>query len=56
MKTFKVHASYTTYLSATVEANTLEEALDLAREMDGGDFKDTGFGDWNIDEIFEEAN
>jgi hypothetical protein len=54
-KKFKVHASYITYLDATVEAETMEEAIQLAREMDGGDFKDTGLGDWNIDEVFEEA-
>ena len=55
MKTFKIHASYTTYLSATVEAENLDEAREIAYNMDGGDYKDTGFGDWNIDEVFEEV-
>ena len=54
MAKFKVFASYITYLDATIEADTLDQALDLAREMDGGDFKDRGFGDWNIDEVIEE--
>lgn len=55
MKTFKVQASYTTFLEATIEANTLEDALDIARDMDGADFKDTGLGDWYIDAVFEET-
>ena len=53
-KRFTVQASYTTFLDATVEADTIEQALDIARNMDGGDFKDTGLGDWSIDNIFEE--
>ena len=55
MKTFKVQASYTTFLDAVIEAETLEQALDIAREMDGAEFKDTGLGDWSIDNVFEET-
>jgi hypothetical protein len=54
-KTFKIQASYTVFLDATVEAENLDEARDIAYNMDGGDFKDTGMGDWNIDNIFEET-
>jgi hypothetical protein len=54
MKKFKIHASYTTYLSATIEAENRDEAREIAYNMDGSDFKDTGMGDWNIDEIFED--
>jgi hypothetical protein len=56
MKTFKVQASYTTFLDATIEAETIEQAFDIAREMDGAEFKDTGLGDWSIDNIFEDNN
>lgn len=54
-KKFKVQASYTTFLDAVIEADTLEQALDIARDMDGAEFKDTGLGDWSIDNVFEEA-
>jgi len=67
MKTFKIQASYTTFLDATIEAENIDEAREIAYNMDGGDFKDTksealryvnyaGFTvDWNVDNIFEEA-
>jgi len=55
MKTFKIQASYTTFLDATIEAENIDEAREIAYNMDGGDFKDTGKGDWNVDNIFEEA-
>jgi hypothetical protein len=53
MKKFLVYASYITYLKTEIEAETAEQARDIAEDMDGGDFKDTGFGDWFIDEIVE---
>lgn len=55
MKTFKVQASYVTFVEATIEAESLDEAKDIAYNMDGGDFKDTGYGDWNVDNIEEQA-
>jgi len=55
MKTFKIQASYMTFLDATIEAENLDEAREIAYNMDGGDFKDTGKGDWNVDNIFEEV-
>ena len=54
MKTFKIQASYTTFVEATIEAENLDEAREIAYNMDGGDFKDTGLGDWNIDNIYED--
>ena len=53
MKNFKVTASYITYLTAKIEADSLEEACELARELDGGSFKDDGRYDWNIDDVVE---
>ena len=38
MKKFKVTASYTTYLETYVEAEDLEQAEQLACELDGGEF------------------
>ena len=50
MKKFKVQASYIVYLTAEVEAESLEEAQEIADSMDGGDFKEDGSEDWNIKE------
>jgi len=54
MKTFKIQASYMTFLDATIEAENLDEAREIAYYMDGGDFKENGLGDWEIDNIYEE--
>lgn len=56
MKKFKITASYVTYVYAEVEANTRDEAFEMALDMDGGDFsveRDTGMGDWHIDDVVE---
>jgi len=53
MKKFRIEASYTTYLYLEVEADDYAQARDKANEADGGDFKDSGFSDWNIDGIEE---
>jgi len=54
MKKFRVVASYVTYCTAEIEAETREEAWLQAKAMDGGDFdvdRGDGYGDWEIDEI-----
>lgn len=56
MKTFIVTASYITYCTAEIEAESQEEAYEIARSMDGGDFdvnRDTGLSDWEIEEVRE---
>jgi len=53
MKTYQVLASYTTYCTVFIDAETQDEAYDKATEMDGGDFKQDGYGDWNIDQVME---
>ena len=54
MKTYKVTACYYSYCTTTVQANSEEEAEDIAREMDGGDFKQSGeLGDWHINDVTE---
>jgi hypothetical protein len=54
MKTkYRVLASYMSYVYADIEADSLSEAKEIAYDMDGGDFKQTSFGDWNIDEVIE---
>lgn len=37
-KTFRVYAKVVTYCYADIEAKSVEEAEEIAMEMDGGDF------------------
>ena len=54
MKTYKVTACYYTYCTTTVDAETEEQAEQIAREMDGGDFKQSGeLSDWHINDVTE---
>jgi hypothetical protein len=49
LKRFKVFAHYTTQLDVIIEAVSEDDALEIADELDGGEFKDRGCGDWQID-------
>ena len=52
MKKFKVYATYSSYCSTEIEANTKEEAEEKASLMDGGEFEsdDNGLDDggWHV--------
>lgn len=48
MKTYKVMAQYTTYVYTFVEAESDEQAWEVAINLDGGDFKDSSLGDWDV--------
>ena len=53
-KTYRVTASMTLYCYANVEAASEDEAYEIARGMDGGDFTtDPMRGDWSIDSVYE---
>jgi hypothetical protein len=41
MKKFKVTVSYITYCTAEVEAEDEDQAYEIARDMDGGDFTES---------------
>ena len=56
MKKYKVCASFITYVYTYVEANSMEEAWDIAEDIDGGDFeRDKGddLSDWSINMVHE---
>jgi len=53
MKTFKVITSYVNYQYAEIEAESLDEAERLARNMDGGDFRPLASDDWTIESVEE---
>lgn len=57
MKKYYVQAQYTVNLYTYVEAESLEQAWDIAKELDGGEFKevDQGAGsDWVVYDVTEE--
>lgn len=53
MKTYKVLASFVSYSEIEIEAESDEQANDIAHNLDGGSFKHSGYGDWNIDAVVE---
>jgi uncharacterized membrane protein YkoI len=54
MKKFKITACYYTYCTAVVEAEDEEQAYELARDMDGGDFEASDdHSDWHINDVVE---
>jgi hypothetical protein len=53
MKKFSVVVSYINYCTAEIEAESVEEAYEIANNMDGGAFYHKGVDDWNIDEVKE---
>lgn len=53
MKTFKVITSYVNYQYAEIQAESLDEAQDIARDMDGGDFRPLASDDWTIESVEE---
>jgi len=53
MKTYKVVAACTSYVYCLVKAEDEQQAWDKAREIDGGDFDDAGYGSWIIDSVDE---
>lgn len=52
-KTFRVWAECTSYCYLIVDADSEEEAMDIARDADGGDFMQTSDGDWVVTEAVE---
>jgi hypothetical protein len=53
MKKFRVVASYVTYCTAEIEAESREEAWEIAINMDGGDFYYQATDDWDVSEVKE---
>jgi len=54
MKKFVATASSITYYTLVIEAETEEEAWDIAHNADGGDFEEQEFsGDWDIYSVEE---
>ena len=50
-KIYRVLASSITYYAVNVEADTEQEAWDIAGQLDGGDFMELDEVDWQIDSV-----
>lgn len=54
MPMFKATAVYYTYCTAIIEAENVDQAYLLAKDMDGGEFKPSNENfDWHINEVTE---
>jgi hypothetical protein len=55
MKKYTVTASYTTYVYAEIEAEDDDQAWQIAINLDGGAFEDSGAGDWDVCSVVPEV-
>jgi len=53
MKKYKVTASFTTVCHVFIQAENMDEALEIARDMDGGQFEPGDMDDWFIESAEE---
>ena len=53
MKRYKVLATVSSYVEATIEIEDDEDEWLFAINMDGSDFKNSGSGDWEITSVEE---
>lgn len=55
MKTYTIYASQLIYFKKEVQANSEEEADELAFKNTGNDWEEYDYGEWLTEEIREEA-
>jgi hypothetical protein len=53
MPKFIVTASYVTYCTAEIEADSRDDAWQIALNMDGGEFETHQGDDWSVEEVRE---
>lgn len=51
---YRVMYKSTEYLYIDVEADSIEEAKEIAENTDGGEFIEDGVGDWEYDRVMDE--
>ena len=56
MPKYKVFATYMVEVSHEIEAESQDSAWDMVHNIDGGDYTETGWSDWQIDRIEEVKN
>lgn len=53
MKRFRIWAESISHVYLDVEAETEDEAYEIAKDTDGGEFIEDGFGDWILGDVVE---
>jgi len=53
MQKFKVVASYVTYVTTEIEASSENEAYQIAKHMESGEFNFQAIDDWDITSVSE---
>jgi hypothetical protein len=53
MKTYRIKATFTTYVYADIQADSKHQAWDIGRDMDGEGFKECDLGNWEIYDVEE---
>ena len=51
---YRVMYKSTEYVYIDVEADSIEEAKEIAENTDGGEFIEDGVGDWEYDSVMDE--
>ena len=51
---YRVMYKSTEYVYIDVEADSIEEAKEIAENTDGGEFIEDGVGDWEYDSVIDE--
>lgn len=52
-KTYRVCAKSISYVYVDIEAESEEKALEAATCLDGNEFNDDGYGDWEFGDVYE---
>lgn len=56
MAMYTAYAEYTTMLSIEIEADSLEQAYELACAKDGGDWRQVDIDGWTVTDVMEANN
>jgi hypothetical protein len=51
MAKFEAYAEYTTVLRIDIEADSVDEAVKLANEIDGGDWQQVDIDGWTVTHV-----
>jgi len=51
MAKFEAYAEYVTILRIEIEADTLEQAIEIAGDTDGGEWKSVDFDGWTVTDV-----
>ena len=53
MAKFEAFAEYVTILRIEVEADSLEQAIEIANDTDGGEWKVVDLDSWTVTDVFQ---